>query len=76
MLDHIPAGAELERIYRHSYDTIYATTRGVEIESAGFEVLGGLLEIFFGAAEDMARHGAAASARSRGNFSNWFPSNF
>ena len=65
LLDHIAAGAPLDRIYKRSYGTIYATPRGVEIESAGYEVLGGLLEIFFGAAEDVASKGSKASARSR-----------
>lgn len=65
LLDHIPAGDELERIYARSKKTIYATPRGVEIESAGYEVLGGLLEIFYGATEDVARQGDAACARSR-----------
>ena len=55
LLDHIPAGEQLEKIYERSKETIYATPRGVEIESAGYEVLGGLLEIFYGAAEDVAR---------------------
>jgi dGTPase len=65
LLDHIAAGPELEAIRRRSVETIYATTRGVEIEAAGYEVLGGLLEVFFGAADDLARHGKAASDRSR-----------
>lgn len=64
LLDHIPAGAELEKIYDKSKETIYATPRGVEIESAGYEVLGGLLEIFYGAVEDVARQ-EKPCARSR-----------
>jgi dGTPase len=35
LLDHIPAGPDLEHIRRRSVETIYATTRGVEIEAAG-----------------------------------------
>jgi dGTPase len=65
LLDHIPAGAELEKIYAKSKTTIYATPRGVEIEAAGYEVLGGLLEIFYGAAEEVTRPGEAACARSK-----------
>ena len=65
LLDHIPAAEELAKIHERSYNTIYRTPRGVEIESAGYEVLGGLLEIFYGAAEDLAHHGDNACARSR-----------
>ncbi len=65
LLDHIPAGPDLEQIRQRSVETIYATTRGVEIEAAGYEVLGGLLDVFFGSADDVARHGREASARSR-----------
>ncbi len=65
LLDHIPSGPALDKIRSRSIETIYATPRGVEIEAAGYEVLGGLLDVFFGAADDFARHGKAASARSR-----------
>jgi dGTPase len=44
--------------------TIYATTRGVEIEAAGFEVLGGLLDLFVSALNDIARAGGRGSPRS------------
>jgi dGTPase len=37
----------------------------VEIATAGFEVLGGLLSIFVGAVEDVAERGEGASTRSR-----------
>jgi dGTPase len=65
LLDHIPSGPALEEIRRRSVQTIYATTRGVEIEAAGYEVLGGLLDFFFGAVDDVARQGKASSSRSR-----------
>lgn len=57
LLDLIPATPRLEQIKKHSRTTIYATQRGVEIEAAGYEVLGGLLDVFFGAADDVARGG-------------------
>ena len=66
LIDHIAAGAELETIKRRSVETIYATTRGVEIEAAGFSVLGGLLDDFVSAVSDVARRGNKhASPRSR-----------
>lgn len=64
LLALIPASGALRQIKERSKVTIYATTRGVEIEAAGYEVLGGLLDVFFGAADEVARQGAAASARS------------
>lgn len=65
LLDLVPAAGALAEIKRRSRETIYATQRGVEIEAAGYEVLGGLLDVFFGAADDIARHGESAARRSR-----------
>ncbi len=64
LLDGIPSGHELEQIRRRSVETIYRTPRGVEIEAAGYEVLGGLLDVFFGAADEVARYSDRASCRS------------
>jgi len=66
LIDYIPAGEELETIKQRSIETIYATPRGVEIEAAGFSVLGGLLDDFVTAVSDVARRGSKhASPRSR-----------
>jgi len=66
LIDHIPAGEELETIKQRSVETIYSTPRGVEIEAAGFSVLGGLLDDFVTAVSDVARRGSKhASPRSR-----------
>jgi len=65
LINHIAAGKELETIKQRSVETIYATTRGVEIEAAGFAVLGGLLDDFVAAVSDVARRGKHASPRSR-----------
>jgi dGTPase len=46
-------------------ETIYDSPRGVEIEAAGFAVLGGLLDDFVAAVSDVARRGKHASPRSR-----------
>ncbi len=48
-------------IQSRSIATIYATPRGVKIEAAGFEVLGGLLDVFVSALNDLDAH----SRRSR-----------
>jgi dGTPase len=61
----LPASAALREIKQRSRETIYATPRGVEIEAAGYEVLGGLLEVFFAAADDVARSGSRATRRSQ-----------
>ncbi len=60
----LPARAALQHIKDRSKATIYATPRGVEIEAAGYEVLGGLLDVFYGAADDIARHGKKAARKS------------
>jgi dGTPase len=65
LIDGIAAGPELEAIKARSVETIYGTTRGVEIEAAGFAVLGGLLDDFVAAVSDVARRGKHASPRSR-----------
>ena len=65
LIDHIPAAAELEAIKQRSIECIYNTPRGVEIEAAGFAVLGGLLDDFVAAVSDVARRGPRASPRSR-----------
>ena len=43
-------------IQQRSIETIYATPRGVKIEAAGFEVLGGLLDVFVSALNDIDTH--------------------
>ena len=55
----IDAGATREAwaaIPRRSIETIYATPRGVKIEAAGFEVLGGLLDVFVSALNELDAH--------------------
>lgn len=54
-----------KHIQSRSQETIYTTQRGVEIEAAGFEVLGGLLDIFVSALNDVAIHAKDASPRSK-----------
>ncbi len=65
LTDVIPAAPALAAIQKHSRQTIYATDRGVQIEIAGYEVLGGLLDVFMSAVNDIAAHGEKASNRSR-----------
>ncbi len=66
LLDCAPLAAAMDRIVERSHETIYSSPRGVEIDAAGFEVVGGLLDLFVEAIEDVARHGKkGATARSR-----------
>ena len=65
LTDCIPAAAALAAIQQHSRRTIYSTKRGVEIEIAGYEVLGGLLDIFMSAVNDIAEHRDGAAKRSK-----------
>ena len=63
LIDITPHQACWSAIQNRSVETIYATARGVEIEAAGFEVLGGLLDVFVSALNDCTR-GHTASTRS------------
>jgi dGTPase len=64
LIDAGPSCAVWEKIMRRSRKTIYNTARGVEIEAAGFAVLGGLLDDFVASLNDLAAHGKKAAARS------------
>src|SRR5207244_1347848 len=61
----IPSAASLEKIRQLSKTQVYAARSVVEIEAAGFEVLGGLLEFFVAALFDASAKGKDASARSK-----------
>jgi len=54
LIDCAPAAEALAKIQRRSMETIYVSPRGLEIEAAGFEVIGGLLDLFVQAVEDEA----------------------
>ena len=64
LIDAIPAAAAMGEIQTISRKTISATERGVQIEIAGYEVLGGLLDVFSSALNDLAAHRDGASKRS------------
>lgn len=50
----VEIGEAVHKIYELSRDKIYTAKGVVEIEAAGFEVLGGLLEVFLGAVTEAA----------------------
>lgn len=60
LLKNSPVAEQLEEIKKVAKDLIYVARPALEIETAGFEVLGGLLTLFTGAVE------AGAGARPEG----------
>ena len=58
LIDAVPSAPVWRDIIRISRERVYNSPRGVEIEAAGFEVLGGLLDVFVSGLND-------ASPRSR-----------
>jgi dGTPase len=54
LISLIPAKKHLDLIKELTTQKIYSDNRVVEIEAAGFEVLGGLLDVFAGAAFEVA----------------------
>lgn len=65
LIDGIPAAVALAAVKNYAERNVYTSPQVVEVGAAGFEVLGGLLQAFIGAIDDVARHGARASAKSR-----------
>ncbi len=59
----IPATHALKKIIDRSRESVYASQRGLEIEAAGFEVIGGLLDLFVEAVEEAAAN--CLSSRSK-----------
>ena len=65
LLDLIPAAAAMRALKDCGETQIYVSRPVVEVEAAGFEVLGGLLEAFITTVNDLAAHGPQASPKSR-----------
>ncbi|MDB6155649.1 MAG: deoxyguanosinetriphosphate triphosphohydrolase [Chthoniobacteraceae bacterium] len=65
LIDASPFCKAWKQIQNRSQEAIYGTTRSVEIEAAGFEVLAGLLDVFVSAINDLAARGESASLRSK-----------
>ncbi|HZX32981.1 MAG TPA: dNTP triphosphohydrolase [Rhodocyclaceae bacterium] len=56
LLDQSPLGVPLQAVLRVAKECIYVARPALEIETAGFEVLGGLLSLFANAVEAGAGH--------------------
>ncbi|MCG8428005.1 MAG: hypothetical protein MI754_11665, partial [Chromatiales bacterium] len=65
LLSQIPKRAEMDRLIEVATQRIYNAPEVVEIQAAGFQVIGELLERFSEVLDDVANQGAKATARSR-----------
>ncbi len=65
LLDLIPAAAAMRALKDCGETQVYVSKPVVEVEAAGFEVLGGLLEAFVTTVNDLAARGPQASPKSR-----------
>ena len=65
LLDAIPAADAMRALKECGEARVYVSKPVVEVEAAGFEVLGGLLEAFVNTVNDVARRGSNASSKSR-----------
>lgn len=65
LLARIPKARELERLREVAQARIYIAPEVVEIETAGFEVMGELLERFIQVLDDIAHQGEQATPKSK-----------
>ena len=66
LVECIPSAESLSRIIKISKEKIYKAREVLEIEAAGFQVLGGLLDVFLAATNDVAKNGEKkASVKSQ-----------
>jgi dGTPase len=65
LLTLVPMAAELENLKTLASGRIYCAPEVVEIETAGFEVIGELLERFILVLDDIADHGERATPKSK-----------
>lgn len=65
LLDLLPAARHLRAFLELATRRLYFSSGVVDVATAGFEVLGGLLEAFVAAVEDVAEAGTRASPRNR-----------
>ncbi len=65
LLSITSANAALEEIYTRSKQSVYSAPSVIDIEAAGFDVIGGLLETFVAAATDCHTRGRKATSRSK-----------
>ena len=67
LIDGIPSASALSGIIKISKEKIYRAREVLEIEAAGFQVLGELLEVFLTAANDIAQKGEKRATAKKPN---------
>lgn len=65
LLDLIPAATAMQALREYGEQRIYVARPVLEVEVAGFEVLGALLETFVAAVHDVAHNGIHATSKNR-----------
>ena len=65
LLEMVPKRAELDELINVARERVYCVPEVVEIQAAGFQVIGELLEHFIHALDDVAEKGEDATAKSR-----------
>ncbi len=65
LLTQIPDAMHLQALKSKARERLYYARSVVEIATAGFQVLGGLVELFIDAINEVASQGSAASTRAR-----------
>ncbi len=65
LIREIPAATALAAVKDYAEQHVYTSPQVVEVGAAGFEVLGGLLQAFISAINDISEYGQNASAKSR-----------
>lgn len=65
LMSQIPRRPEMDRLIEVAQEKIYCAPEVIEIETAGFQVLGELLERFVQILDDIAEQGPSASPRSQ-----------
>ncbi|MEE4379924.1 MAG: deoxyguanosinetriphosphate triphosphohydrolase [Candidatus Competibacteraceae bacterium] len=65
LLDNIPCAVYMRALKDCGENQVYVSKPVIEVEAAGFEVLGGLLQAFITTVNDISDRGVAASAKSR-----------
>lgn len=72
----IPSAKALDRIIEISREKIYKAREVLEIEAAGFQVLGGLLDAFLAATNDVATKGLKKASVKSNTIFHLLPSQF
>lgn len=76
LVDCIPSAEALSRIIKISKEKIYKAREVLEIEAAGFQVLGGLLDAFLAATNDVATKGLKKASVKSHTIFHLLPSQF